>query len=142
MLPYWFCGQSDVCAPLDVLMQNLPKIHSVKLVATQDEVVIVRPLEEVAHVLPHGVGSSLIPLRAGGRLLRGENVYKAARKIIELVAGLDVPMQRHAVELSQDIDRPQLGVQTIADGDVDDAIFAAERHRRFGAILLEGKQAL
>src|ERR1700751_5157691 len=105
MLPYWFGGQRDVRASLNVLMQNFPKIHSVKLVATQDEVVIVRPLEEVAHVLPHRVGCSLIPLRAGGRLLRGKNVHKAARKIIELVAGLDVPMQRHAVELSQDIDR-------------------------------------
>src|SRR5256885_9179319 len=104
MLRYRFGGQCDVCAPLDVLMQNFSKIHPVKLVAAQDEVIIVWPLEEEAHVLPYRVGRSLIPLRAGVRLLRSENVHKAARKIIELVTGLDVPMQRHAVELRQHID--------------------------------------
>ena len=46
-----------------------------------------------------------------------------------------MPMQRHAVELGQHIDRAQPGIQTIADGDINDAIFASERHSRFGAVL-------
>ena len=101
MARHRFRGQRDVGAEPDVLMQQRAKIHPVKLVAAQDQVVIVRPLEEVAHVLPHRVGRSLIPLRALRRLLRGENVDEAARKIVELVARLNVAMQRHAVELRQ-----------------------------------------
>jgi hypothetical protein len=73
-------------------------------------------------------------------LLSGENVYKAAREIVELVAVLDMPMQRHAVELGQHIDRAQPRIQTIADGDIDNAIFATERYGRFGAILRQREQ--
>ena len=43
----------------------------------------------------------------GGERSRGENVYEAARKIIELVARLNVPMQGHAVELREQINRAQ-----------------------------------
>src|SRR5262249_50720449 len=98
-------------------------------------VIIKRTLKEIAHVLPHGVSGSLVPLRTGGRLLSSENVDKATREIIELVTVLNMPMQRHAVELGQHINRAQPGVQTIADWDIDDAILAAERHGRFSAVL-------
>ena len=72
--------------------------------------------------------------------MSGENVHKAAREIVELVAVLNVPMQRHAVELGQHIDRAQPGIQTIADGDIDNAIFATERYGRFGAVLRQWEQ--
>src|SRR5438874_9895755 len=45
------------------------------------------------------------PLRARRRLLRGENVDEAARKIVELITRLNMPMQRHAVKLREHIDR-------------------------------------
>ena len=77
-------------------MQQSAEIHPVKLIAAQDDVVIERPLQEVAHVLAHRVGRALIPLRVFRRLLRGEDVDETARKIVELVARLDVAMQRHA----------------------------------------------
>ena len=122
-------------------MQQGAKIHPVKLIAAQDEVIIERPLEEVAHVLPDGVGRALIPLRAFRRLLRREDIDEAAREIVELVARLDMAMQRHAVELRQHIDRAQPGVQAIADRDIDQPIFPAERHRRLGTIFRQRKQA-
>src|SRR5664279_863635 len=83
-------------------MEERPKIHPGKLIAAQDDVIIVRLLQEVAHVLAHRVRGPLIPLRSFRRLLGSEDVYETARKIIELVARLDVAMQRHAVELRQD----------------------------------------
>ena len=129
-----FGRQRDLRARANVLMQQRAKIHPVKLIAAQDEVVIVGLLQEIAHVLPHGVGCSLIPLRAFGRLLRGEDIDKAAREIVELVARLDVAMQRHAVELRQHIDRAQAGVEAIADRDIDQPIFPAQRHGRLGAV--------
>src|SRR5205823_8547337 len=97
----------DVGAGTNVLMKQRPKIHPVKLIATQDEVIVERPLEKVPHVLADGVSGTLIPLRAFGSLLGRENVHETAREIVELIARLDVPMQRHAVELRQDKNRPQ-----------------------------------
>jgi hypothetical protein len=78
-----FRRKCDVGAPLDVLMQNFSEIHPIKLVATKNEKIIERALEEVAHVLADRVGGSLIPLRAFGSLLRCENVDEAARKIVD-----------------------------------------------------------
>ncbi len=87
-----FGGEGDVGARLNVLMEQCAKIHPVKLIAAENEVVIERALEEIAHVLPHGVRRSLIPLRTFRSLLRRQDVDKAARKIIELVAGLNMSM--------------------------------------------------
>src|SRR5437667_2542132 len=115
-------------------------MSSIPLMTAQDYVKSERPLEEIAHVLPHRIGSPLIPLRAGGRLLSRKNIYKAARKIVELVAGLNMSMQRHGVELRQQIDRAQPGVQAVADRNINNAILAAERNSRFSAIFCEGEQ--
>ena len=87
-----FGGQRDVSAGTNMLMQQSAKIHPVKLIAAQDEIIIERALEEVAHVLPHSVGCSLIPLRAGRRLLSGKNIHEAAREIVELIARLNMSM--------------------------------------------------
>ena len=87
-----FSRERDVGSALNMLMQQRAKIHPVKLIAAENEIVIERALEEVAHVLAHRIRSSLIPLRTFRRLLRRQNVDKAARKIVELVAGLNMSM--------------------------------------------------
>ena len=87
-----------------MLVQQSAEIHPIELIAAQDQVIIIRTLEEVAHVLADGVSRALIPLRACRCLLRSENVDKTAREIVELIARLNVAMQRHAVELRQNID--------------------------------------
>src|SRR5438105_10520817 len=112
-------------------MQERAKIHPIKLVATENQIKLVRSLEEVAHILPDRVGGSLIPLRTFGRLLGGKNIDEAARKIVELIARLNVAMQRHGVELREQIDRAQAGIEAIANRDIDQAIFSAEWHGRF-----------
>ncbi len=91
--------EGDLGTRANVLMKQRPEIHPVKLVPAQDEEIIVRLLEEITQVLADRVGRALIPLRPLGRLLGGEDVDKTAREIIELVARLDVPVKRHAVEL-------------------------------------------
>ncbi len=102
-----FGRERNIGAGLDMLAKQGTKIHSVKLIATENDVMVVRSFEEVTHVLPHGVGRPLIPLGAFRRLLRGEDVDEAARKIIELVARLDMAMERQAVELSQNVNRSE-----------------------------------
>ena len=124
-----------------MLMEQSAEIHPVKLIAAENDVVIERPLQEVAHVLAHRVRRSLIPLRAFRGLLGRQDVDEAARKIIEFVTRLDVAMQRHAVELGQDIDRAQPGVEAVADRNIDDPILAADRHRRLRPIFGQWKQA-
>ena len=111
------------------------EVHLVKLVAAEDEEIIPRAFEEIAQVLPHGVRRSLIPTGAGRRLLRGQNFDEAARaEDVELVRPADVLVQRHAVELREHVDAADAGVETIADRDVDEAVFAPERHGRLGAV--------
>ena len=117
--------ERDLGAGTNVLVQERPEIHPVELVAAQDEEIIVRLLEKVAQVLADGVGRALIPLRAFRGLLRGEDVDEAARKVIKLVARLDMAMKRHAVELRQHINRAQPGVEAVADRDIDQPIFPA-----------------
>src|SRR6266581_2609190 len=107
-----FSRERDVGSALNMLMQQRAKIRPVKLIAAENEIVIERALEEVAHVLAHRIRRSLIPLRTFRRLLRGQNVDKAARKIVELVAGLNMSMERHAIELGQHVNRTQPGIET------------------------------
>src|SRR6266480_1898398 len=116
-------------------MQERAKIHPVKLVAAENQIKLERSLEEVAHVLPYGIGRALVPLRTFGRLLRRQNIDEAAGKIVELVARLNVAMQRHGVELGEQIDGAQPGVQAVTDRDVDQPIFSAEWHGRLCAVL-------
>ena len=137
--PDRFRGQGDVRPRANVLVQKRAQIHPVKLIATQDKIVIVRAFQKVSHVLANGVGRALVPLRTLGGLLRRQNIDKTPRKIVELVARLDMSMQRHAVELRQDIDRTQSRIQAVTDRDIDQPIFSAQRHRRLRAILGQRK---
>jgi hypothetical protein len=116
-------------------MQERAKIHPIKLVAAQNQIKLEWSLEEVTHVLPNGIGSALVPLRTFGRLLRRQNIDEAAGKIVELITRLNVAMQRHGVELRQQIDRAQAGVQAIADRDIHQSIFSAEGHGGLGPVL-------
>src|SRR5712672_359294 len=101
-------------------MQERSKIHPVEPVATENQIKLKRMLEEVAHILPHSIGGSLIPLRTFRRLLSGKNIDKATGKI---------------VELREHIDRAQAGVQAIADRDIYQPVFSAERDGRLGPVL-------
>src|SRR5205085_10294658 len=78
-----FGCESNVGAGLNMLMQQCAKIHPIKLIAAENEIVIERVFEEVAHVLADGIGGALIPLRTFRSLLRGQNVDEAAREIVE-----------------------------------------------------------
>jgi len=60
-------------------------------------------------------------------LLGGKNVDKAVVKRVELIGGLDVPVQGGGVELRKQVNLVVAGVDAVADGDVDEAVFATER---------------
>ncbi len=133
-------GHRDVGAGADVLLDDRAEIHPVKLIAGKNEDVLVRRVGEVAEVLPDGIGRALVPGVAARRLLRGHDLDEAVGKIVELVALLDVPMQRGTVELGEQKDALEARVEAVADRDIDDAIFARQRHGRLGAVLRQRKE--
>jgi hypothetical protein len=90
--------------------------------------------------LANGVGRALVPLRTFGCLLCGQNVDEAAGKIIEFIARLNVAMQRHAVELGQNINRTQSRVKAVADRDINQAILAAEGNGWFCSVFCQREE--
>jgi hypothetical protein len=90
-----------------VLLEHLTKIHPIELIAAENDEVLVRILQEIAQVLPNRVSRTLVPVRVRGRLLSGKDLDEAPREIVELVARIDVLVQRRRVELRQDVDPPQ-----------------------------------
>jgi len=51
-----------------------------------------------------------------------------------------VTIERRRIELREDENPPHVGVQAVADRDVNETIFAANRNGRLGTLLRERKQ--
>jgi hypothetical protein len=109
--------QVRIC--FNVLAQNLAVVHSVKLIAAQNDIVLEWTFEEVVEVLPNGVRGTLVPMRSRGRLLRGQNLPETWRDIVEFEGGVNMPVQRHAIKLGKHVDAANAGVQTVADGNIN-----------------------
>ena len=54
----------------------------------------------------------------------------------------DVAVERERLVLRQDVDPAQVGVDAVGERDVDDAVLAAKRNGRLGAIARQRKQPL
>ena len=92
-------------------------------------------------MLPHRVGRSLKPAGALHRLFGGKHFDVSAIEWIESIAVGDVPVQRRGIELRQNEDPLQSGVDAVADRNIDQAILSSEWNRRFGAVLRQREQA-
>jgi len=124
-------GNGQVGAGCEVVGHEDLEVHLVKLVAAEDEEIFPRALEEVGQILADGIGGALIPTGAGRCLLGGEDFHEAARtEDVEFVGRADVLVQRRAVELREQVDAANTGIQAIADRDINEAVFAAERDGR------------
>src|SRR5205807_5955834 len=65
--------------------------------------------------------------------LGGEDLDEAAPERVELVSVGDVPVQADREKLRQHVDAIAAAVDAVADGDVDEAILAGDRHSRLAA---------
>ena len=74
-------------------------------------------------------------------LLSGEDFDEAAAEVIEAVCAADVAVEADRLELREDVDPVDFAVDAVRDRDVDEAIFAGERHGGFRAVGGEGKEA-
>ena len=71
----------------------------------------------------------------------GEEFDEAAGEVVELVGLRDVPVQRGGIELGQQVNAPQTGVDAVGDGNIHEPILAGQRHRRLGALFGQREQA-
>jgi len=83
---------------------------------------------EIGDVLAHGVGGALVPRLVLHCLLRGEDLHETPGERIKLVRVVNVSMQAHGVELREDEDAVQTGVDAVGYGNIDEAIFPGDRH--------------
>ncbi len=123
-----------------MLLQDPAKIHLVELVAGKNEDQPVRIGIQVHEILPHRVGRALIPVHAARALFRGQDLHEPGREGVEPVALLDVPVEGAAVELGEQEDPAQVGIEAVADGDVHQPVLARQGHGRLGPVLGEREQ--
>ena len=114
-------------------IDHLEIVHAVEVIAREDQVIARIVACEMARGLPHGVRGPLVPMRVVGRLLGREDLHEAVAEEIHPIRLTDVPVERGRVELREHEDPSDLGVQAVADGNVDEAVFAADRHGRLRA---------
>ena len=131
-------GQSDVGAGVAVLLQHQLVIHLVDVVAGEDEHVLGLLGADGVDVLVDGVGGALIPVVAHalhGRQDLDELAHLAAD---DVPAFADMAIERQRLVLGEDVDAAQVGIDAVGEGDVDDAVDAAEGHGRLGAVARQG----
>jgi hypothetical protein len=124
-----------------VTLHELAVVHLVELVAGEDQGLLPAVRLQVAQALPDGVGRALVPVRIVLRLLRGQDGHESGREQVELVGEADVFVQALRVELGEDEHPAQARIQAVADGDVDQPVFARDGDRGLGALQREREQA-
>ena len=134
--------QGDVGRRILVLPHHLPIIHFVDVVSGKNHDVLRLLRADGINVLVHGIGRSLIPLVADP-LHRRQYFDKLPHLAPENVPSLaNVAIQRERLVLREDVDTPQIRIEAVGKGDIDDAVNAAERDRRLGTIAREGIESL
>jgi hypothetical protein len=111
------------------------------MIAGEHQVVVGVVAAEVPAGLPYRVGSSLEPVRVVGRLLRRQNLHEPLAEEIHAIGAGDVPVERRRVELRQHEHPPDVGMNAVADRNIDETILAADWHRRLRAELRQWKEA-
>jgi hypothetical protein len=74
-------------------------------------------------------------------LLCRQNFTETWREIVESEGGVDMPVQRHAVELGEHVDAANAGVETITYWDIDKPVLATKRHSRLGPFFCKREQS-
>src|SRR5262245_51407030 len=110
------------------------------MIAGQNQVVVGFVRLEVSLRLADRIRRPLKPRLALGRLLGSENVDETTRKQIHAIGLTHVPIQRRGVELRQDIDAADIGMEAIANRYVDKAVLAADRNCRLRSQLRQWKE--
>jgi hypothetical protein len=93
------------------------------------------------YLLAYGVGVPLVPIGGFGGLLGGQDLDKTGVKRIEVVGLGDVAVERMRVKLGKHVNAIDAGVDTIADGNVNQPIFSGNWDSRFRAEFIQWEKA-
>ena len=94
------------------------------------------------NILVHRVCRALVPLFTHSlhrRQYFDELSHLASQNVPALA---DVPVQRQRLVLGENVDSPQVRVDAIGEGDIDDAVDAAEGDGRFRPVARQGIESL
>src|SRR5207245_1376871 len=105
-----------------------------KLIAGKDKHLAVVIFLNIAEVLAHRVGSPLVPVGCFEGLLSRQDLDEATPERIEFVGIGNVAVQADAEELGQDVDTVEATVDAVANGDIDEPVFAGNRHGRLASV--------
>lgn len=125
-----------------MLLHHLAVIHLVDVVAGKNENVLGLLGADGVNVLINGVGGALIPVIADpphGREDLDEFADFASENVPSFA---DVTVEGQGLVLGEDVDAAKIRIEAVGEGNVDDAIDAAEGHGGLGAIASERIEAL
>jgi len=124
----------DLGVVLPVSARQGGVIHGVQMIAGQDQYIRCAGSANLEKLLAHGVGGALIPVGAARRLLCRQDLHISVMEIVEVIGLGDVAMQGDRVELGENRDLVDARIDAVADGYVNQTIFAGDWHRGFGTL--------
>ncbi len=131
----------EIVPALLVEEEHRVHVHHVDVVAAEHADVLGLLVEDQVEVLVDRVRRPPEPVRSAAHLGR-HGVHELADVEAEAPGADDVLDERVRLELRQDLDLREAGVDAVVEREIDDAVAAAERDRGFRAIPRERKQAL
>ncbi len=115
-------------------------IHTVKVISSQNKYKRHTGGFNFEKLFAHCIRRTLIPGVAFFGLFSRPDLYISAMESIKIIGIGDVAMQRNRIELSKHGNFIDPGINTIADGDIDQAIFSGKRNSRFRTLLGQRKK--
>ena len=124
-----------------MVRDHLADVHEVDVVGAEHrDQLRLRELDQV-DVLVDRIGGALVPLLALAHLGGDRNDELAGEDLGELPRVSHVLEQGLALELGEDVDRVDPGIDEVAEDEVDDAVLAGERDSGLGPLLGEREEA-
>ena len=137
-------GQSregDVGAGIIVVLEHQPVVHFVNVVAGKNQHMLRLFRADGVDVLVNRVRGAHVPI--GADPLHGRQDLNELAQFLGHDTGpafADVAVERERFVLGEDVDPAQVGVDAVGEGDIDNAVVAAEGNRRFGPISCQGEK--
>ena len=134
-------GQGHVRAGFLVVLEHQPIVHFVDVVAGKNQHMLGLLGADRVNVLINRVGRAHVPVGAHP-LHRGQDLDEFPQLLGHNAgpAFTNVPVQGEGFVLGEDVDATQIRVDAVGEGDVDDAVVAAEGNRGFCPIASQGKK--
>jgi len=134
------CSDGDIRPRVGVLLKHFSVIHFINVIARQNHDVARTLAADGVDVLVDGVGGAEIPV-GGDAHLRGKDFDEVAEAHDGRPAAADVAIEAEGLVLGEDEDAAEVAINAVREGDVDDAVDAAEGDGGFGAVAGERPEA-